>query len=488
MQLDPGTIIAGKYQLEGLLASGGMGEVWAAYHHQLDTRVAIKFMVEKLASSASARARFEQEAKAAAALRSPHVVQVHDFGVQGDTPYMVLELLEGQDLRSRISQYGRLGLDEAQSVLTQACKALRLAAEAGIVHRDLKPSNIFLAQVGGEEIVKILDFGVAKALRAPVAEGTATGTLLGSPHYMSPEQARGGKLDHRSDLFSLAVILFHMVTGHKPFPGKELGDVLVKICSDPLPVATELNPGLPESANGFFRKALARVPAERFQSAEAMAYEFAALVARHFGLPEPAGDVLHSQSLHHTPSLGASQPPPVGSDGPQPASAAQATLPDLTATQPPEHWNLSGVAPTDAAPLESVKQESTLTLATGSLAKLRELRRRGRWTSVGAALAGAVVAGALVYGLTRSSIETTAPARGPEPELSASAAGPAPVAPAPSPIEQATTTELAQPTSATASATTSVSASAPPPEPPQRPPRSPRSRDSTHDRHPVLGI
>ncbi|MCC6524624.1 MAG: serine/threonine protein kinase, partial [Polyangiaceae bacterium] len=280
-------MVGGKYRLERLIARGGMGSVWEATHTQLDVRVAVKFMEPELASNADARERFEREAKAAAHLRSPHVVQVLDYGVDDERPFIVMEKLEGQDLRARLRGLGRMSLEQACRILNQACKALRLAADAGIVHRDLKPGNIFLCKSGDDEVVKILDFGVAKAGRGRIGEGTKSGMLLGSPHYMSPEQARGGRsIDHRSDLWSMAVILYQMLTGQKPFAGEDLGDVIVKICSDPVPVPSTLCPELPTSVDRFFARALDRDPAARFQSAREMAASFQALVAQHLGIAE----------------------------------------------------------------------------------------------------------------------------------------------------------------------------------------------------------
>jgi serine/threonine-protein kinase len=260
--------------------------VWAALHKRLDELVAIKFMDGELAQSDDARLRFEREAKAAAKIRSPHVVQILDYGVDDDTPFIVMELLEGEDLKSRLKKRGRLSLGEAREILIHACKALRLAADAGIVHRDLKPGNIFLAKSGDDEVVKILDFGVAKAIRRTIGPNTSSGMLLGSPHYMSPEQARAGAtLDHRGDLWSMAVILFQMITGRKPFTGEELGDVIVKICTEPAPSVRALVPQLPEALDHFFVRALAKDPNARFQSARSLASEFAAIVARHDGIP-----------------------------------------------------------------------------------------------------------------------------------------------------------------------------------------------------------
>ncbi|HTN85479.1 MAG TPA: serine/threonine-protein kinase, partial [Sorangium sp.] len=186
MQLESGAILAGKYRLERPLSAGGMGSVWVAQHVQLGTHVAIKFMGTAYAGSPAFRARFEREARAAAHLRSPHVVQVHDFGFEQGVPYLVMELLRGEDLSSRLARLRRLPLPETQRLLGQAAKALRSVHDAGLVHRDLKPANLFLARVDGEDedLLKLIDFGIAKET-APklVTEASTTGEVMGSPHY-----------------------------------------------------------------------------------------------------------------------------------------------------------------------------------------------------------------------------------------------------------------------------------------------------------------
>ena len=271
MQLAPGALIGGKYRIERPLAKGGMGSVWVARHEQLGSTVAIKFLDASFAASAAHRARFEREARAAASLKSPHVVHVGDYGFEGDAPYLVMELLEGEDLGQRLHRVGRMSLRDTAKVLVQVGKALRKAHEAGFAHRDLKPANLFIARIDDDEVVKILDFGIAKDQHAAAGEATRTGEVIGSPHYMSPEQVRAEKdLDHRTDLWSLGIILFRMLTGSLPFPGDQLGPVLAKILTDPLPVATQAAPDLPPAMDAFFARALARDKNQRFQSVQEM--------------------------------------------------------------------------------------------------------------------------------------------------------------------------------------------------------------------------
>ncbi|HSN99048.1 MAG TPA: serine/threonine-protein kinase, partial [Candidatus Nanopelagicales bacterium] len=272
MQLHPGVIIGGKYQLERPLSRGGMGSVWIARHVHLRSPIAIKFMDPTFASAPAFVARFEREARIAANLQSPHVVHVQDYGIDQGAPYLVMELLQGEELGARLQRVGRMSLPEALHLLGQVGKALRRAHEAGLVHRDLKPGNIFLARVEDDEIAKVLDFGIVKETGSQIAgEVTRTGEVLGSPHYMSPEQIRGDRdVDHRSDVWSLGVIVFRMLTGALPFPGDQLGAVMAKVLVDPIPEARRIAPDLPAGIDGFFWRALARDREQRFQSVREM--------------------------------------------------------------------------------------------------------------------------------------------------------------------------------------------------------------------------
>lgn len=269
MTITEGAIIGGKFKLERPLAQGGMGSVWVARHQLLDTNVAVKFMEKSIAENESARQRFEREAKAAALIKSPHVVQVLDYGIEDGAPYIAMELLDGEDLDHRLARGGPLTIDKAYVILEQVGKALRRAHELGIVHRDLKPSNIFLSKHGDEELVKILDFGIAKDITATTsASATSTGALMGSPSYMSPEQIRETKqVDHRSDLWSMGVILYEVLTGRLPFDESEnIGKLLVSICTDPVLPPSVLVPTFNVDVDRFFEKALSRDRNTRFQT------------------------------------------------------------------------------------------------------------------------------------------------------------------------------------------------------------------------------
>ena len=279
-----GTLLGGRYLLERPIAEGGMGAVWRAQHVKLDVPVAVKLMSPLLAASEQARGRFEREAKAAARLASPHVVEVHDYGVDADTPYIVMELLEGEDLAARLESAGRLGVDETVEIVEQIARALETAHAAGVVHRDLKPGNVFLAQRARDVIVKVLDFGIAKLHADPGAAGTMPGTLMGSPSFMSPEQARGGGgLDHRTDLWSLGVLAFQCLTGRLPFAADDLAELIVEICTGEAPAASAWVPRLGPEIDAFFARALARPIAERFRSAIELSDALRAAV----GMPAP---------------------------------------------------------------------------------------------------------------------------------------------------------------------------------------------------------
>lgn len=251
-----------------------MGSVWRAHHLVLDAPVAVKMLAAEVARGPEARARFLREARAAANLRSPNVVQILDYGVEGELPFIIMELLEGEALSTRLGRLGRLGADETASIITQVARAIGRAHEAGIVHRDLKPENVFLVRNDDEEVAKVLDFGVAKMGHeqlTPSGSRTRTGSMLGTPCYMSPEQAQGNKtIDYRSDLWSLGVIAYECLVGDVPFESDGLGDLVLQICVKPLPTPSE-RAAVPHGFDGWFARAIAREPEERFQSARELA-------------------------------------------------------------------------------------------------------------------------------------------------------------------------------------------------------------------------
>jgi serine/threonine protein kinase len=262
-------ILASRYCLLYELGRGGMGSVWLAEHLTLRSKVAVKLIDPRLATDPDIRRRFEREARAAAALRSPHVVQVLDFGVD-ESPYLVMEFLTGETLAARLARDGILPTSDAWKVMSQVARAMIRAHQQDIVHRDLKPDNIFLVEEEPDFFVKVLDFGIAKALEPehphPVTEITRSGVLLGTPLHMSPEQAEGKPVDARSDLWSMGVVAFECITGRRPFDGASLLAVLRAICFDPILVPSSVAP-VPPGFDAWFAKATQRNPDHRFQTA-----------------------------------------------------------------------------------------------------------------------------------------------------------------------------------------------------------------------------
>jgi serine/threonine protein kinase len=263
-----GHVLAAKYRLTSCIGQGGMGEVWRARHLALNSDVAIKFIRTELAGAEDIAGRFMREAQAAAALRSPHVVQIFDYGVDGTLAYMVMELLEGESLAQRVRRQP-VPLRELSRIMTQVARALSKAHEAGIVHRDLKPDNIFLTHPDGELVAKVLDFGIAKFRAGPdVAPVTATGAIMGTPHYMSPEQVQGNQqVDLGTDIWALGVIACESLTGRRPFDSDAFGDLLLKVCAHPLPVPSRIGQ-VPPGFDAWFARAVNRDRSQRFASAK----------------------------------------------------------------------------------------------------------------------------------------------------------------------------------------------------------------------------
>ena len=270
-----GEILGGKYRLEREIGRGTMGTVWSAVHLTLGQRVAIKLIAAEHAQAEEARQRFSTEAKAAARLRSRYVVQVYDDGeTSAGTPYIVLEYLDGETLEQRLERGRDLPLNDAVRVTRHVARALSRAHAAGIVHRDLKPANVFLTHSDDDEVgwvAKVLDFGIAKVEEHGIASNTKTGALLGTPLFMSPEQVRGANsVDSRSDLYSLGMVFYNSLTGSYAFNGDSFADVLVAICTAPLPDLRDAAPWVPASIADWFQRACARDVQQRFQSADEM--------------------------------------------------------------------------------------------------------------------------------------------------------------------------------------------------------------------------
>ena len=270
----PGDVIAGKYVIERQLGGGGMGQVVAARHEQLNRRVAIKFLHAQLLDDRQVVERFLREARAAVALRNEHVVSVIDVGTLEDgAPYMVMEYLEGLDLEQILDRDGPLPVDLAIEYVLQACVALAEAHGVGFVHRDIKPSNLFLATaVDGDPLIKVLDFGIAKAMFDDAAKHlTDTGTALGTPLFMSPEQVRDTKdVDHRTDIWSLGAVLYQLLTGVPAFDAETLPALCARIVTEEPKPLRDYVPDAPAALEAVVARCLEKDREARYSSIAAM--------------------------------------------------------------------------------------------------------------------------------------------------------------------------------------------------------------------------
>jgi serine/threonine-protein kinase len=272
--IEAGRVVAGRYRIQEQLGEGGMGSVWRAEHVTLRSPVAVKFLNAAIADHPEMLERFMREAQSAAALRGTYVVQIFDYGVEDGMPYIAMELLNGESLQHRLDRQGHLSVAELRRFFPQVARAVGKAHEAGIVHRDLKPDNIFLVREGDEEIAKVLDFGIAKVdnpLDITTGGGTRTGAMLGTPYYMSPEQARGKKaVDHRTDLWAMAIIAYDCLVGKRAFDSDALGDLVLLICTSPTPVPSQ-HASVPKGFDEWFLRGAHKDPEQRFQSVRQMA-------------------------------------------------------------------------------------------------------------------------------------------------------------------------------------------------------------------------
>ena len=377
---EPQRVLAGRYRLEERLGAGGMGAIWRAEHLMLQAPVAVKIIDRDAVRDEQTLARFLREAKAAASLRSPHVVQILDYGMDEGVPFIVMELLEGETLAERLKRCGRLSPAETARIMTHVGRAIGRAHEAGIVHRDLKPENVFIVHNEDDDIAKVLDFGVAKVERGQLAiegEKTRTGSILGTPYYMSPEQAQGNKaVDYRSDLWSLGVIAFECLTGRRPFYSEGLGDLVLSICVRELPVPSAYA-SVPIGFDAWFAQAIARDPEQRFQSAREM-----------------------TDALRET--LGVETKDPVSSAAPE---LLMSSRPDVSATQlgsssVSQRWEpLATNADTQSSPRHEEATAPTLAYEPARVVSEREIALPDPEPSTGSGLATVVAVAALALAL-----------------------------------------------------------------------------------------
>lgn len=269
-----GTILGGRYRLVELLGQGGMARIYRGHDTQLDRDVAVKILRPEYGRDPDFSSRFRQEAQNAASLNHPNIVGVHDYGQDEAGPFIVMELVDGEDLASIIKRSGGLPPRQAARITAEAARALHAAHQRGIVHRDVKPGNVMINRDGQ---VKVTDFGIARAMAE--AQMTLPGMTLGSVHYFSPEQARGDPTTAASDIYSLGIVLYELLTGHRPWEADSAAAVAMARLAGPPPDPSSLRSGIPADLVAIDRKALATEPADRWSSASSMAAALEAFLA-----------------------------------------------------------------------------------------------------------------------------------------------------------------------------------------------------------------
>jgi predicted Ser/Thr protein kinase len=299
----------GAYRVEGLIGSGGMGIVYRALDEALQRPVALKTLLPAMAADPEFVARFKREAQSAAALNHPNITQIYAIGQEGTIPYFAMELIQGRSLEDLVKDAGPIEPGEAASYIIQAARGLRHAAERKLIHRDVKPSNLMLTEDGE---VKITDFGLAKAARGD-SRLTTTGEVIGSPGYISPEQAQGSPLDARSDIYSLGATFYQLVTGKLPFDAPTPVAMIIKHLNEPLKSPRAHNPAIPYPIAASIQKMMAKRPGERFQDYDALIRDLERALSASQSVS--AAQIAAATAAASTPGAGAaSRPAPSGAE------------------------------------------------------------------------------------------------------------------------------------------------------------------------------
>lgn len=303
-------VLMNRYQLQQSLGSGGMAVIFKAHDLMLERTVAIKILREDFSNDASFRERFKQEAKAAANLSHPNIVTIHDFGLDNGRLFIVMEYVPGTDLKTLLKQFGRFSVDETIRLITQACAGVGYAHRAGLIHCDIKPQNLLVTP---DQRLKVADFGIARAM-ASIHEDEHNDVVWGSPQYFSPEQAAGAAPSPASDVYSLGIIMYEMLTGQLPFNADDASE-LARYHREVAPVSPRnLNPAIPEPLEQIILKVLAKEPSNRYRTADQFGrvlINYGARLTQYATQPSPAITQLNAP----TPTVTT----PTPSDGDEPA-------------------------------------------------------------------------------------------------------------------------------------------------------------------------
>ena len=391
--LTEGTIVAGRYELRQMLGRGGMGIVYRAFDRALEEEVALKILRPDVASAADLTRRFRSEIKLARRVRHRNVCGIHEYGQDGPIHFIAMELVAGEDLKRQLQAHGPMPPAEAWDIAVQIAEGLDAIHHADVVHRDLKAHNIMRDARG---VVRVMDFGIAKALGMASGGATVTGQIIGTPEYMSPEQARGDQIDFRSDIYALGIVIFEIFTGSVPFRGETPMATLFKHIQEPPPI--EGRRGIPPRLVPILKRALAKDPADRFESASAMA------AALREGLEEDGAQGSQATVVFNVPTV-------VGPPGAGPRSADTSVSPPTQVSAPPRRAPIRPSRPAPQPP-----------------------RARSSYAApvlIGAVLAGATLIGAtLLFFRSRAAVSAS-----PEPAPPVSIAGSTSLAPAPEVVE-----------------------------------------------------